>query len=325
VEGVPHRLQLIPKGLNTVIDDAYNANPEGTQAALETLSLFDCEKVLVTPGMVELGEKQNEENEKFGRQAARVCDYIILVGEQNTRAIKKGVLAESFPRREAVYRRDAERCGDTHVFDRQRQGESDTAGERSSGQLQVDRRSGRTIRGLKALFTEVKQDMKLRIAVVFGGRSTEHEISVISALQAVQSMDTEKYEVIPVYLTKTSEFYVGKGIADIENYSHIPELLKNATRVIWVREGSRVNLYRFPMKKFGDSLVSGVDVVLPDRTRYKRGGRYAAGLFRHAEHSLCRLRRLLVRAGHEQVCDEGCAGTERDPGPALLRLHMERI
>jgi UDP-N-acetylmuramoyl-tripeptide--D-alanyl-D-alanine ligase len=97
VEGVPHRLQLIPKGLNTVIDDAYNANPEGTQAALETLSLFDCEKVLVTPGMVELGEKQNEENEKFGRQAARVCDYIILVGEQNTRAIKKGVLAESFP------------------------------------------------------------------------------------------------------------------------------------------------------------------------------------------------------------------------------------
>ncbi|MDO4285482.1 MAG: UDP-N-acetylmuramoyl-tripeptide--D-alanyl-D-alanine ligase [Eubacteriales bacterium] len=96
LEGVPHRLQLIPKGNVTVIDDAYNANPEGTKAALETLALFQACKILVTPGMVELGERQDEENEKFGRSAAAVCDYIILVGERTTRSIRKGVLEAGF-------------------------------------------------------------------------------------------------------------------------------------------------------------------------------------------------------------------------------------
>jgi len=97
IECVPHRLQVIPKGPVTIIDDAYNSNPEGVRRALEALSMFETLKILVTPGMVELGERQNEENEEFGKQAAHVCDYIILVGEQNTRAIRKGVLQESFP------------------------------------------------------------------------------------------------------------------------------------------------------------------------------------------------------------------------------------
>lgn len=105
--------------------------------------------------------------------------------------------------------------------------------------------------------------MKLRVAVVFGGRSTEHEISIISALQAVQSMDHEKYEVIPVYMTKDCEFYTGEGIGDIESYRRIPELLQKAERVIWIRESGRISLYRYPMKKFGSSLITGVDVVFP--------------------------------------------------------------
>ena len=98
LEGVPHRLQLISRGPVTIIDDAYNSNPEGTKAALETLSLFEEVKILVTPGMVELGQIQDEANREFGRGAAAVCDYIILVGAENTRSIRTGVLEAGFPK-----------------------------------------------------------------------------------------------------------------------------------------------------------------------------------------------------------------------------------
>ncbi len=92
LEGVPHRLQLTDKGGVTVIDDAYNSNPSGTKAALEALSLFDGFKILVTPGMVELGEKQNELNREFGKNAAGVCDYVVLVGKKQAIPIKAGLL-----------------------------------------------------------------------------------------------------------------------------------------------------------------------------------------------------------------------------------------
>lgn len=105
--------------------------------------------------------------------------------------------------------------------------------------------------------------MKLKVAVLFGGKSTEHEISIISAIQAMQSLDRNKYDVVPVYMTKDAEFYTGEGIDVIENYTHIPDLLKKAVRVIWIKEGKKTGLYRYPMKKFGSSLISEVDLVLP--------------------------------------------------------------
>lgn len=92
LEGVPHRLQLSEKGGVTIIDDAYNSNPSGTKAALEALSLFDGYKILVTPGMVELGEKQDELNREFGKNAACVCDYVVLVGKKQAVPIKAGLL-----------------------------------------------------------------------------------------------------------------------------------------------------------------------------------------------------------------------------------------
>ena len=97
LEGVPHRLQLTDKGGVTVIDDAYNSNPSGTKAALEALSLFDGYKILVTPGMVELGEKQNELNREFGRNAAAVCDYVVLVGHKQAIPIKAGLVDKRYP------------------------------------------------------------------------------------------------------------------------------------------------------------------------------------------------------------------------------------
>lgn len=96
LEGVPHRLELIDKGQLTIIDDAYNSNPSGTKAALEALSLFDGYKILVTPGMVELGAKQDELNREFGKDAAKVCDYVVLVGEKQAVPIKAGLLDEKY-------------------------------------------------------------------------------------------------------------------------------------------------------------------------------------------------------------------------------------
>ena len=97
IQPVPHRLELVRHGAVAILDDAYNSNPNGAKVALETLALFDNSvKILVTPGMVELGEKEDEYNEEFGRQAANVCDYIILVGEKQTHAIKKGALGAGF-------------------------------------------------------------------------------------------------------------------------------------------------------------------------------------------------------------------------------------
>ena len=97
LQSVPHRLELNRHGNVAILDDAYNSNPNGAKVALETVGLFeDSVKILVTPGMVELGEKEDEYNKEFGKQAAAVCDYIILVGEKQTHAIKEGALEAGF-------------------------------------------------------------------------------------------------------------------------------------------------------------------------------------------------------------------------------------
>jgi UDP-N-acetylmuramoyl-tripeptide--D-alanyl-D-alanine ligase len=81
-----------------VIDDAYNSNPVGAAAALEVLASHQAERrLLVTPGMVELGEREAEENQRFGTRAAEVCDLVVLVGEERSRPILAGLTAASFP------------------------------------------------------------------------------------------------------------------------------------------------------------------------------------------------------------------------------------
>ena len=94
VEPPEHRLQPLPNpraGI-VVIDDAYNANPAGAAAALEVLGAHPAQRrILVTPGMVELGEQEYAANETFGRQAADVCDRVILVGPERTRPIESGL------------------------------------------------------------------------------------------------------------------------------------------------------------------------------------------------------------------------------------------
>ena len=104
VEPVPHRLQLTSGvGSVTIIDDSFNANPVGVKAALEVLTeIGEGKKVLVTPGMVELGEREYEENRRLGEQAAEVCDLIILVGPTRTTPILDGLKAAKYPSQQII-------------------------------------------------------------------------------------------------------------------------------------------------------------------------------------------------------------------------------
>lgn len=91
---VQHRLQLLPNGF---IDDAYNANPAGFRSALDVLKSFDAQRVLVTPGMVELGERQDALNRELGAYAAGCCDWAVLVGEKQAPPLRQGLLDGGFP------------------------------------------------------------------------------------------------------------------------------------------------------------------------------------------------------------------------------------
>jgi UDP-N-acetylmuramoyl-tripeptide--D-alanyl-D-alanine ligase len=95
LEFVPHRLQVLPRtGGMTVIDDSYNANPVGVHNGLEVLAQFQGNaKILVTPGLVELGSLQESENRRYGEHAAKVCDHVILVGKTQTIPIQEGLKA----------------------------------------------------------------------------------------------------------------------------------------------------------------------------------------------------------------------------------------
>lgn len=96
VEAPPHRLQPIhnPRASIVVIDDAYNSNPDGASSALEVLRDHPASRrLLVTPGMVELGELEAQLNRRFGEHAATVCDLAILVGPTRTIPIREGLAA----------------------------------------------------------------------------------------------------------------------------------------------------------------------------------------------------------------------------------------
>ncbi len=105
--------------------------------------------------------------------------------------------------------------------------------------------------------------MKIRVGVFFGGNSVEHEISVISALQAMNAMDSEKYEIIPVYITRENEFYIGEALRTIENFSDLPALLKQCRQVIPVKGKGCMELYKYPFGMFGNKPCAVLDVAFP--------------------------------------------------------------
>lgn len=100
ISPVEHRLELRDNLKYTVIDDAYNANPAGAAAALDVLALIDGgQKIIITPGMVELGEKEQELNYKFAEQMIEVGDYIIIVGKKRGELLEPALIAHDFPQK----------------------------------------------------------------------------------------------------------------------------------------------------------------------------------------------------------------------------------
>ncbi len=101
---VPHRLQLIRTESIVIIDDSFNSNPDGAACALDALKMFDRRKVVLTPGLVELGGKQSEENYKLGKKMAEVCDLALLVGAKRSDPIRRGLVDGGFG-------------GEIHIYD----------------------------------------------------------------------------------------------------------------------------------------------------------------------------------------------------------------
>lgn len=100
VEPVEHRLSIIDSGNGVIIiDDGFNSNPSGAKAALEVINEFKSgKKIVVTPGMIELGDIEFEENKKFGKEISKVADVVFLIGKKRTKPIYEGLMESNYPK-----------------------------------------------------------------------------------------------------------------------------------------------------------------------------------------------------------------------------------
>ena len=105
--------------------------------------------------------------------------------------------------------------------------------------------------------------MKIKVGVFFGGNSVEHEVSIISATQAIMAIDKNVYDVVPVYITRKNEFYCGENIGKVESYSNISELLKSSQRVVPVKGENQMELYRYPFSMFSKKPYDQIDIAFP--------------------------------------------------------------
>ncbi len=107
--------------------------------------------------------------------------------------------------------------------------------------------------------------MKTNIGVFFGGRSTEHEISVISASQAMSAINRERFDVTPVYISKQGRWYTGEALFDIANYRNMSQMLEKCTEVYMRPEYGDYNLYSTKKSRFSSQpkVTATLDVVIP--------------------------------------------------------------
>lgn len=105
--------------------------------------------------------------------------------------------------------------------------------------------------------------MKTNIGVFFGGRSTEHEISVISASQAMHAINRDKYDITPIYITKQGRWYTGEALFDVANYRDTSALLAKCEEVYMRPIYDDYNLYKTKKSFFGTNILARLDVVIP--------------------------------------------------------------
>lgn len=102
--------------------------------------------------------------------------------------------------------------------------------------------------------------MKIKVGVIYGGETVEHEVSVISAMQAMNKLDQDKYDIIPIYITKDREWYTGEMLKDIEVYQDLSLIKKYGKNVVlYYKNGSFV----LQKKNFPKTVVTEVDIVFP--------------------------------------------------------------
>lgn len=105
--------------------------------------------------------------------------------------------------------------------------------------------------------------MKIKIGVFFGGNSVEHEVSIITALQAVENIDKNKYDVIPVYIAKDNKMYCGNFIGDIKQYKNIKDLLHVSSQVTLAQRNNKVILLKCNKKFYESSVYDYIDIAFP--------------------------------------------------------------
>ncbi len=103
--------------------------------------------------------------------------------------------------------------------------------------------------------------MKLRVGVIFGGESVEHEISVISALQAIESMDKNKYEIVPIYIGKNKIWYTGDLLLDLNNYKDLDLLIKKCKSISLCKKDNEYHL--ISTKGLLNKTIDKIDVAFP--------------------------------------------------------------
>lgn len=103
--------------------------------------------------------------------------------------------------------------------------------------------------------------MKIKLGVIFGGETVEHEVSIISALQAIQNLDEDKYDVVPIYISKNREWYTGHMLTDIEVYKDFDNLKRYAKKVVLVKKGDSFVLQTTSGLFRKD--VTDLDIILP--------------------------------------------------------------
>ncbi len=105
--------------------------------------------------------------------------------------------------------------------------------------------------------------MKIKLGVIFGGRSVEHEISIITANQAMSNINQDKYEIVPIYISKKGLMYTGNELLDLKSFRDMNKLVNGLTQISLINDGNTINLVRFPVKKFGENIINTIDIAFP--------------------------------------------------------------
>lgn len=104
--------------------------------------------------------------------------------------------------------------------------------------------------------------MSIKVAILFGGESCEHEISCISANQAIHALNKDKYDVIPVYISKQRQMYTGDELFDLSNYKDLNNLIAKLKQVVMIKKDNKVLLEPVKTGLFSKT-ISEIDICMP--------------------------------------------------------------